>query len=1044
MTTLADERQLVVDFIRQQLQGPAEGPHERILERPDRRYIVGLLHQRQLKVDEGTQESEILEGAGSTEEEGGVADDPVQLANQLMPSSVGLSAYVETSKIRVGLTAARYVHQEDRSWIRRDLCRAGEGVDSQARAWEEVSLPDRRKTISLTVLEGAARLDVLSRPLGTGRLITVTLMNDAEAVSGFPDAAQALCQVGIRLEPVDGVIREYPDVRTVSLDQEEQELTVTYRDRRTYAIGHGCAADWSLKGDLAGAVWTEFLPATETPQLVPREEERSVLRLRHLIHAPREQLVEQLTEFVDDYERWIGDLAGKHLDIPQRLIAARERILARLTDTVTRLRSGVRLLATGPDEVIESFRLANRTMLLAMRHGRSDRAGSRHKPGKPEADEVPASFQPAWRPFQLAFQLLALPGLADPEHEDRELVDLLWFPTGGGKTEAYLALAAFTIFRSRLRDPKGRRGTQILTRYTLRLLTAQQFQRAATMICAAEVIRAGDPDRLGSDEVSIGLWVGMGSTPLDRQGASEALKELMESPERGSPFQIDRCPWCGTALIPDEPSTDPNHYGFVCLPGEFLIRCRDDRCRFSERLPAQVIDEELYRRPPTMLIGTVDKFARLAWVAEAGVFLGNGSAPPELIIQDELHLLSGPLGTMVGLYEAALGAVIEHHGGKPKILSSTATIRRADQQTRGLFARPTRVFPPSGLTADDSYFMKRDDAAPGRVYLGVMSQSETPTYSLVHTAAAAAEAPSALTERLSTSLEDSYRTLIIYHNSLRELGKTMTLAADDIPARVGVITADQAKARRLEAVEELTSNVPAERLPEILEAMAIPSGQPGSLDLVACTNMLSVGVDVPRLGVMIVHGQPKTTSEYIQATSRVGRDVRIAPGLVVAHYSANKPRDRSHYEQFRTYHQGLYRYVEPTSVTPFALPARDRALHAALVILVRHALGLGENADAARFQSSLPRLRDAVERLVDAAEIGDPDEVDATRTHLRQLIDEWEAKAMGGPLRYRSGNRVTPGLLVDFGSSGQGWPTLHSMRNVDRTCTIRIKDVRTA
>ena len=657
---------------------------------------------------------------------------------------------------------------------------------------------------------------------------------------------------------------------------------------------------------------------------------------------------------------------------------------------------------------------------------------------------MPDDFEPAWRPFQLAFQLLVIPGLADPDHEDRDVVDLLWFPTGGGKTEAYLALAAFVMMLARLRHPGRPLGTQIITRYTLRLLTAQQFQRAATMVCAGETIRRREVDRLGDQRIDIGLWVGGSSTPIERADAGEVLDELMESPERASPFQVERCPWCGTGTVPVEPSTDPDDYGFILTDDEFRIRCVDPRCRFHDALPMHVVDEDLYDRPPTLLIGTVDKFARLAWVSKAGVFLGGEGGPPELVIQDELHLLSGPLGTMVGLYEAALSAVMTRNGGRPKVVASTATIRRADQQTRGLFARPTRLFPPSGLVSDNSYFMTRDDEAPGRLYMGVMSQSETPTFSLVHTAAACAEAVVDLKDRVTPSIADSYSTLVAYHNSLRELGKTMTLAADDIPARIGVIAADESRQRRLERAVELTSNVPSGELGRILDQLALPTTDQNSVDFVACTNMLSVGVDVERLGLMIVHGQPKTTAEYIQATSRVGRKVTRAPGLVLAHYSANKPRDRSHYEQFRTYHQALYRHVEPTSVTPFALPARARALHAALVIVARHSLGLSGNQDASRFSPDIAGLREAVDMILDIVRTADPDEVEDTGIHLETLLDEWEMRAGGGRLAYSSRNRVTPSLLRDFGEQKDGWETLHSMRNVDRTCTIRNKDVRTS
>lgn len=1041
--TLQEERDDVVQYIRTQLMGPVGGRGEIINERPDRRYIVGILHQRRLSLTAGTNDAELDDAGGAVGENGEVADDPVRLANQQMPSSVGLSVFVRAPGIEVAVAAAAYTRDSDGSWVRIELGNGGDTRGGRPVDVVVLRLPDARDTSSHPVLGGRGTLRVLSRPVGDGRLVTLTLMNAADAADDWPDAGEALCQAHVEVAAPDGEIVEYPDVRTVSIDPEEQELTLLYRRHRTFAIGHGCAASWDADDDRASAVWTDFIPATETPQLVPLEEEdRQVLRLRHLVEGSREDVAAGLDRFIDGYDSWVQDLPDENRDVPDSLQPARDRLTGRLADTLSRLRAGVEMLRSGPDVAFDAFRLANEAMLTSMWRGRDQGAGAHHDLGDAVHDSVPDSFSPVWRPFQLAFQLLVLPSLVEDDHGDRELVDLLWFPTGGGKTEAYLGLAAFVIFLGRLRDPLLDRGTQIITRYTLRLLTTQQFERTATMVCAVESIRRDDPNLLGEIPVTLGLWVGGASTPLHRHEAEEALTKLMSDPERLSPFGIERCPWCGTGLIPHNPTDERGLYGFVSEPGRFYVRCRDTACRFSNIIPAQVIDEELYASPPTMLVGTVDKFARLAWVAEAGVLLGAGRRPPDMVIQDELHLLSGPLGTMVGLYEAALGAVMEAFGTRPKIVASTATIRRADEQTKGLFARSARLFPPSGLIADNSYFMTRDDTSPGRLYLGVMSQSETPTFSLVHTAAACAEVTEHLGERLSDTLRDSYRTIVAYHNSLRELGKTMTLAADDIPARIGVITADEAKARHLGTVEELTSNLSSGDLASVLGRLG-KAPENGGIDFVACTNMLSVGVDVPRLGLMIVHGQPKTTAEYIQATSRVGRQVEIAPGLVIAHYSANKPRDRSHYEQFRTYHQSLYRHVEPTSVTPFALPSRNRGLHAALVIIVRHAVGLNSNEEASGFSGALPGLDGLLDSLIEAVQTADPNEQAATRRHLGDRMEEWIDAAGSGSIRYSSSNQVTPSLLKDFGTPGPGWETLHSMRNVDRTCTIRIKDIKT-
>ena len=649
--------------------------------------------------------------------------------------------------------------------------------------------------------------------------------------------------------------------------------------------------------------------------------------------------------------------------IQPRLADAAARLLGRIRDAGLRMRRGVRLLESDEHpEVRRAFAMANRAMLMQMVHAGEDFSGRRRRwtdslPAAPDYDDATR----AWRPFQLAFLLLTIESVALDESPDRDLVDLIWFPTGGGKTEAYLGLVAFTIFHRRLVHGEDGAGTTVITRYTLRLLTAQQFQRAATLVCACELIRREIPDILGSRPISIGIWVGGNNSPNKYSQAVALLGKIKNKEWTSVSFQVDLCPWCGTETIPEGDAPD-EAYAVHPANDSFRMACANPDCDFHDHLPVSSVDEDLYDNPPTVLIGTVDKFARLTWEGRAGVFLGAGNDPgPSLVIQDELHLISGPLGTIVGLYEAAFDVVMHRHGARPKIVASTATIRRAEEQVHGVFGREVVMFPPSGLDADDSYFVKFDRDKPGRLYCGVMPQGHTPLTAMVHLSAVLLQAP--MEVPLTPPADDAYWTLVAYHNNLRELGKSVTLAHDDIPARMSVIAEAEEDVRPLPDNEilELTSNVPAAEIPGRLELMQRRRGEKGAVSFVASTNMISVGVDVPRLGLMLVSGQPKTTSEYIQATSRVGRG-EVA-GLVVTMFSPSRPRDRSHYESFVPYHSALYRAVEPTSVTPFAIPARSRALHAGLVVMARHARGWEPNDAASLFSAADAEWQELVNLL---------------------------------------------------------------------------------
>lgn len=1030
-------RDALVEYLRDQLIGPGS-PDEILSDLPTSRYAVAGLFPRETGAEASMQGEELDEtGGGATDgSTQGPPDDPVSLSSQWMPASVGVSFLLRADELDIELWAARYeLLAESKSWRRISLA-APELPETQ-----HFDAPSRREVSRRPVLDGRAELVVVWRPVDAGRLVTVSLVNAAPPDPGShaTRTEQALFQVGLRCNAPDGAITDYPNPDALSPDAEDREMALMYRRHRTFAVGHGCSATWGPESP-SGTEWvqTDWIPTFETPNLIPQRSDRAVLRLATLAASEDAgTLASDLTDFAGAYREWAAELRQRQ-DVPPTLESSRARILSRIEEAAGRIEAGIELLRTDP-QVLLAFRLANEAVGQSIARGRGVARIARPRDSADPDVVVDTSAQPTWYPFQLAFQLAVLPSLADPGHPERDLVDLLWFPTGGGKTEAYLGLAATAIFLRRLTG--GSPGPVVLTRYTLRLLTTQQFQRAATLICAAERIRQDRPD-LGEVPIRLGLWIGGGSTPNDCAKAREKLGELLEEDRPISPFQLDRCPWCGTSLVPATSSEDGSDYGFdASQPNDFRIYCPTDACPFHTRLPIQVVDEVLYRSPPEFVVATVDKFAQLAFREDAGVLLGTGQgAGPSLVIQDELHLLSGPLGTMVGLYEAAIQEVIRAAGGRPKIVASTATIRRAADQAAGLFGRAVRVFPPPGTEYGDSFFATRDEKNPGRLYAGVMSQIHTPSFSLIQTCAAILQGRNEVDE-LGPDETDAYGTLVAYHNSLRELGKTVTFARDDIPARMAFYATAPDRRRVMDAdhVVELTSNVSDSELVRTLARLEKTPEDPAGVSFVACTNMLSVGVDVPRLGVMVVNGQPKTTSEYIQATSRVGRG-RV-PGLVVTVYSPGKPRDRSHYEQFRSYHHSLYRWVEPTSVTPFALPSRNRALHAALVILVRHVLGLGSEPSAATFRRDLPGLDDVVEGLVSVVRRVDPDEEESTREDLDRLVDEWHdrASASGGRLRYRVNSKSFDDLLRNFGAPGLGWPTPNSMRNVDQECLVKVQ-----
>ncbi len=1056
-TSQDEARSLLASALRRQLIGPADGQHEVLSVPPDRRYLMGTLYPQEADLySRILAAGEEPEGPGTEPptEESGFAEDPTSDANVWLPSSLGLSLFTDARSLRIACRSSRYAVERN------------EG----RRLWRRVPLDEEvievSESVDVPVHEGRAVLRVRRRPYAGAWLVTVALVN--AAVAEPPDSPGAtghrpprtdwermLFQASFSAEPLGGAFLEYPDVLLTSRDPEEEELRLQYQHVRTFTVGHGCAVTEERSasapdGGPPDRVSTEVMPAEEVLRVrhAGRSDSRA-LRLSFLsdasLHPSR--LHDELAGFTRGYRSWYEErMREAATEVPRWGRAAAERILARVHTAVSRMEAGARLLCEDP-VALAAFRTANQAMALQMRHGKADLAGA----PRTRRDPLPQGTTPddayAWRPFQLGFFLLCAAGLIDPAHPDRESADVIWFPTGGGKTEAYLLLSCFEMVLRRLRHGAAGGGTAVLSRYTLSLLTTQQFQRAGTTVCALEYLRQHPEEQacsdldLGTEPFSIGLWVGQATTPNSYDRAHELAKQQRAAAQPTDAFVLDRCPWCGTRIMPATKSTDSGDYGVRTSPSSFSFFCPREECAFHSELPVRVVDTHLYDAPPSFLLGTVDKFARLAWEPRAGRLFGGGDRlRPSLIIQDELHLLTGPLGTTVGLYESAVLQLCSWDGTPPKVVASTATIRRSSEQIRAMYGRDVQLFPPPGLDARHSYFAEPDTHTPGRLYVGVMAQGHTSGRATVATAATMLHEAA----RLPEEHRDDYWTLVAYHHSLRELGRTLTSARDDIPAQLIGMGQDGADTRELteQSVQELTSNLDREEQPRLLARLE--EGWPASaaVSFLACTNMLSVGVDVGRLALMLMLGQPKAAAEYIQATSRVGRD-RV-PGLVVAFFNATKPRDRSHYETFGVFHRSLYRHVEPSSVTPWSIPSRKRALHAALVILLRHGHGWSGEDQASLILDRPEAAADAVGRLVSWVEHAVPDTAPEVDVELKELIADWQdlataARRAGARLYWSGQGRSTRHVLKNFDRRNGLWETLNSMRSVDRECQITVK-----
>ncbi len=1090
-------RTLALDLIGPEPGSPLE--REALNQPPSRWYLSGFLIPHEAPHDQRADETgqETIDsgtGGGADDTE---APDPPSARKAHFPSSLGLSVLVPEAadSLKVRVTWGDYRLVEEDAAEAKATAGAEEAGPSEPRRTEiRWQREPRSEDIDIGVARERGRPQTYEVPGSNGLRLVVSVRSTrairdgqgqrrlvpagTRAVSVFlvnyrepqpterKDEALAFqARLSVRCEHP---FVPRPDVSGRNADDWDAKVAdLQYRDSFEIAVGHGVATR-AVDGSASGyrEVETTWVPQAEVEKVIADETlagERGMEALSQVASAAEAR--EKLGPMVRGYRDWIAAQRAKAPKDADRGEVARA-LLDEAEGIASRLEGGLEELEV--PEVLEAFRLANRTMATA---GRQRLAQFQNV--------APAAVAPPrWRPFQLAFLLMNLRGLAQPTNREREIVDLLFFPTGGGKTEAYLGLAAYTLVLRRLRNPgETSAGVSILMRYTLRLLTLDQLSRAATLICALELERQKAQEKLGTWPFEIGLWVGKAATPNkmgskgdgDPTTARSRVVAYRTNDKKPIPVPIENCPWCGTRFTPNSFTlrTNPDQ------PIDLHIGCVNAKCEFkgNRHLPIVAVDEPLYRRLPCFVIATIDKFASLSFEGRVGGLFGkverhdaNGFygpcdpglgrplpkplLPPDLIIQDELHLISGPLGTMTGLYETAIEALATRkengHEIRPKIVASTATVRRAQSQIRALFARSSvAVFPAPGPDLRDSCFARTvpREEANARLYLGVAAPGRSLKVVMLRTYLALLAASQRLwdLEGGSKNLKnpvDPYMTLLGYFNTLRELGGSRRIVEDEVTARVaayfdrkrlgeelGLFSNREVRAFDL---VELTSRESTDKVATAKRRLAAPYHEKDSVDIALATNMISVGLDITRLGLMVVLGQPKTTAEYIQATSRVGRE-DTKPGLVVTLLHVHKPRDRSHYERFEAYHHTFYRAVEVTSVTPFSPRAIDRGLAGVTVGLVRHAwprLTPATSAeDIGTERAQLGFIADAMAQRAASHGLLDREEEEALRQKVRgrvnDLLDEWarianNKRSVGAHLRYQRFDEGSgPYLLFD-------------------------------
>lgn len=926
-----------------------------------------------------------------------------------------------------------------------------------------------------------------------GYFVTVSVTNHSSSQSNFYKNALFQSSLETRFNN-NKSFSPYPTTLSIGSLTSEEEMSneLLYYSNNTYALGHGCSVEWNEELKL---IKSNFMPEHEITNVTPdiKDENGNELKISMLDLAEKslKEVQSLLRMITKSYQQWIDKKSLEITSLPNDLRNTAKNHLRDCSYSLERMERGIALL--DDKKVFKAFQLSNLAMFIQQVSG-GDIIESIVNEGKisypfnskvlttlKPIDELRTDYQSEtkgfWRAFQIAFLIMSLPSLPKKNLEDRAIADLIWFPTGGGKTEAYLAFAASAILYNRLNNP-AENGTDVIMRYTLRLLTADQFQRSARLICALELVRQSNKDILGPDEISIGLWVGKSNTPNKIKDALEQLKEWKNTGHKKHEFLITHCPLCRSRMSRYETTSKSKGNSIYDIAGyksvnkrgsdtDFVIHCPNNICTFSNHLPIYLVDEQLYEKKPTFIIGTVDKFAMLAWEPKAKSLFGLNQdgkrilSPPSLIIQDEMHLISGPLGSTVGIYESLVEELCTDYRFnfvvKPKIICATATVTGYKKQILALFNKDednVRIFPSPGLSHDDSFFAQTDyvddkelakkTPSRGRKYIGLASN-------LIGTQQLQVKIYTTLLQKVK-ELEnpDPYWTLLSFYNSIRELGGSLTLFQTDISNYVlQYLTKHykQGELRYINNIKELTSRLENREVTDALAELKTSFDNPKSIDICLASNIIEVGVDVERLSLMTILGQPKNTAQYIQVSGRVGRAWYEKPGLVLTIYKLNMSRDKSHFEHFKEYHQSLYKHVEATSLTPFSEPSIDRALSGVIIGWLRQFGDQNLSNSPSNIKGFTYLFDDIYHKMLNR--ITNIEDNDSSIEYFKTKFEEikklllsgsstlWGQKLNSNDYFYM----YTYGSYVPYEYKKFATPVLTSMRNVDASCQGNISNI---
>lgn len=825
------------------------------------------------------------------------------------------------------------------------------------------------------------------------------------------------------------------------------------------AVGNNCSVEFD---ETDNSIETKHLPLYTQKRLVTNDE--LVTSFQDLIDKPVDTLMNIHRKMEIEKKKWQDDFKSKQQSLSAAGIQNMKEEINEFEREIRRFKFGIEVIKDYPI-VMKSFVNMNRTFLRA------------------------AKNYDKWRLFQIVYIVSLIPDIAAcdpnllPEYKKRQTtlneVSLLYFPTGGGKTEAFLGVLVYNLFFDRYRGKEC--GVTSIARYPLRLLSIQQVQRMANILAQAELIRREDLAIAHTEKFALGYFVGDANTPNKIKVKDLETYRKSSQTEMDKKRIIDICPFCGKHSV---------HLKFDEKSYRLIHYCNNPVCLSGRNLPLYIVDQEIYRYLPSVIISTIDKLAVLSnnpyfrnilagasrrcpkhgftsgTKCTAGNFFCDISVSdmepvkmfdpaPSLFIQDELHLVRESLGTYASHYESFIDYFVKKvsPSNRPvKIIGATATISSYKEQINHLYNKGAIRFPCASPYIKHNFYSHIDEEDTQRLIIGYSPYGKKINDSVVYSLKYMREVVYDLCKNPNKILEIPQIGLTTPEEVLEVLKdywifleyNNVKLDGNNIEGSLREYVNEELQSENISPfiTRRMTGDETFQDVRKVLAEVETAKDTFHGINTIIATSMISHGVDTDKFNIMFFYGIPNNTAEYIQAYSRTGRK---HTSIVIDIIRPSRETDQSYMKNFVKFHEYKDIMVEPVPINRWA----SKAINSTLPGLFAGLLLNKYNPDLQHKYKNLIFMEKIKEAILNgdlnASEISNElkeiygcntfNESGAIRNRYSKIIDFFVSDIFEKIKTKKWGEKV----YISSGFPEIGYPIKSNMRDTDPQLIIRIE-----